>query len=75
MSVANWKVESSNDPFYCFLLILNINHVIINHGQLDVLLSSTIQTTPGVGKLKEFQKLHQPDWTPADKVRSYFMQI
>lgn len=39
-SVANWKMESSNDSFYGFLLILNIKQIIIDHSQLRGLLSS-----------------------------------
>lgn len=69
-SVAKWKMESFNDSFYCFLLILNIKQIITNHSQLDGL-SSTAQATPGVDKLKDFQKRHQSDWTAADTRRFY----
>lgn len=55
-SVANWKMESSNDSFYCLLLILNIKQIIVNHSQLNGFLSSTTQTTPGVEKFTDFQK-------------------
>ena len=55
-SVANWKMESSNDSFYCFLLILNIKQITIDHSQPDGPLSSTIQMTPGGKEFKGFQK-------------------
>lgn len=41
-SVAIWKMESFNDSFYCFLLILNIKQIIINHSQFTGLLPSAI---------------------------------
>lgn len=39
-SAANWKMESSNDSLYGFLLILNIKQIIIDHSQLGDLGSS-----------------------------------
>lgn len=52
-SAASWKMESSNDSFYCFLLILNIKQIIIDHSQLHGLLSCA---NTKVKKLKDFHK-------------------
>ena len=39
-SAANWKMESSNDSFCGFLLILNVKQIIIDHSQLGGFLPS-----------------------------------
>lgn len=39
-SEVNWKMESSNDSLYGFLLILNIKQIITDHGRLGGLLAS-----------------------------------